>query len=129
VKTSAKLDELPLFVRAGSIVPIGPTEQWANEKPDAPIEIRVYPGADAAFSLYEDEGTNYNYEKGAYSIIPMKWNDRDHKLTIGKREGSYSGMPNQRQFSMIVVKPADSGDPGPEDSMVYDGEALTVHLK
>lgn len=129
VKTSAKLDELPLFVRAGSIVPIGPTEQWANEKPDAPIEIRVYPGADATFSLYEDEGTNYNYEKGAYSIIPMKWKDRDHKLTIGKREGSYSGMPNQRQFSMIVVKPADSSEPGPADPIVYDGEAVTVHLK
>ena len=129
VKTSAKLDELPLFVRAGSIVPIGPTEQWANEKPDAPIEIRVYPGADATFSLYEDEGTNYNYEKGAYSIIPMKWNDRDHKVTIGKREGSYSGMPNQRQFTMIVVKAADSSEPGPPDPIVYDGEAVTVHLK
>ena len=129
VKTSAKLDELPLFVRAGSIIPIGPIEQWANQKPDAPMEIRVYPGADATFSLYEDEGTNYNYEKGAYSIIPMKWNDRDHKLTIGKREGSYSGMPNRRQFSMIVVKPADSSEPGPPDPIVYHGEAVTVHLK
>ena len=80
VRTSAKLDELPLFVRAGSIVPIGPTEQWVNEKPDAPIEFRVYPGADATFSLYEDEGTNYNYEKGAYSIIPVKWNDWDQQV-------------------------------------------------
>ena len=129
VRTSAKLNEMPLFVRAGSIIPIGPTELWANEKPDAPIEIRVFPGADATFSLYDDEGTNYNYEKGAYSIIPMNWNDRSHELTFGKREGSYPGMPNQRLFSVLVVKPADSREMGTPVPVAYDGVAVTVHVK
>ncbi len=128
VRTSAKLDELPLFVRGGSIVPFGPTEQWANEKTDAPIEIRVYPGADATFQLYEDEGTNYNYEKGAYSIIPMRWNERAHELTIGKREGSYSGMPNQRLFSVIVVRPSDSREVGSLKPFPYNGAAVTMHF-
>jgi len=103
IKAAAKLDEMPLFVRAGSIVPLGPTEQWTGEKPDAPIEIRVYPGADATFSLYEGEGTNYNYEKGSYSIIPIQWDDRSRKLTIGKREGGFSGMRSERRFESVVV--------------------------
>jgi alpha-D-xyloside xylohydrolase len=128
VKTAARLDELPLYVRAGSIVPFGPTEEWAGEKPDAPIEIRVYPGADATFSLYEDEGTNYNYERGAYSIISLKWNDRDRELTIGKRKGSFSGMRPERRFSLAMARLGVDDKTEIPKTIFYNGDPVTVHL-
>ena len=84
----APLDQIPVLVKAGSIVPIGPVEQYAGEKPPSDLEIRVYPGADGDFSLYEDEGTNYNYEKGQRSTIHFHWNDKRRELSIGRREWS-----------------------------------------
>ncbi len=128
IKADAKLDEMPLFVRAGSIIPLGPTEQWTGEKPDAPIEFRVYPGADATFSLYEDEGTNYNYEKGSYSIIPIKWNDRRRELTIGKRVGSFSGMRPERRFSLVVAKSAHGGKAAVPVTVEYIGKPVATRL-
>jgi len=92
VAAAAPLDRIPVFVRAGSILPLGPDEEYADQKTNGPIELRVYPGADATFTLYNDEGDNYNYEKGAHSLIPIHWSEAGHTLTIGARAGSYTGM-------------------------------------
>jgi alpha-D-xyloside xylohydrolase len=99
----APLERMPVLVRAGSIVPIGPVEQYAGEKPPNDLEIRVYPGADGDFSLYEDEGTNYNYEKGLRSTIHFHWNDRKRELSMGQRNGQFSGMLQSRQFKIVAV--------------------------
>jgi alpha-D-xyloside xylohydrolase len=99
----APLGRIPVLVRAGSIVPIGPIEQYAGEKLPNDLEIRVYPGADGDFSLYEDEGTNYNYEKGQRSTIHFHWNDRRRELSIGQRDGQFSGMLQSRQFKIVAV--------------------------
>jgi alpha-D-xyloside xylohydrolase len=93
-----------LYVRAGSILPLGPELQYSNEKPADPIELRIYPGADADYTLYEDEGDTYHYEKGAYSTIALHWNDREHTLTIGARDGVFPGMLTERTFQVVMVK-------------------------
>ena len=91
ISANAPVNIMPLYVRAGSIVPLGPVLQYAAEKPEDPIELRVYRGADGKFVLYEDEGDNYNYEKGKHATIPIEWNDASQLLTIGKRFGSIRG--------------------------------------
>ena len=96
---------MPLFVKAGSIIPIGPKVQYATEKKWDNLEIRVYPGADGEFTLYEDENDNYNYEKGIYSTITFKWDDAKKVLTIGDRKGSFPEMLKERKFNIIVVTP------------------------
>ena len=83
------LDILPLYVRAGSIVPMSPVMNYATEKPYAPYEIRVYPGADAKFTIYEDDNETYNYEKGQRATVELVWNDAARTLTVGKRQGSF----------------------------------------
>ena len=100
---AAPLEQIPLLVRAGSIVPIGPVEQYAGEKPATDLEIRVYPGADGDFTLYEDEGTNYSYEKGMRSTIQFHWNDAKRELSIGQRNGQFSGMLRSRRFNVITL--------------------------
>ncbi len=100
VERASTLDLIPLYIKAGSIVPIGPDVQYATEKPWDSLELRVYPGADGTFTLYEDEFDNYNYEQGAYTEIPMTWNDRSRTLTIGARKGSYEGMLQERTFTV-----------------------------
>ena len=98
VTANAPVNILPLYVRAGSIVPLGPVVQYATEKPADPIELRVYRGADGKFTLYEDEGDNYDYEKGKYATIPFDWNEAKQTLTIGKRSGNFPGMLKERAF-------------------------------
>jgi alpha-D-xyloside xylohydrolase len=90
-------------VKAGSIIPVSPSVQYAQEKKWDDLEIRVYPGADGKFVLYEDENDNYNYEKGVYSTITFNWNDKNKTLTIGDRNGSFSGMLNERKFNAVIV--------------------------
>jgi alpha-D-xyloside xylohydrolase len=92
-----------LYVRAGSILPLGPEIEYADQKPADPIELRVYRGANGAFDLYEDEGDNYNYEKGAHSVIPIRWDEASRTLVIGDREGSYPGMPEGHVFNVVWV--------------------------
>jgi alpha-D-xyloside xylohydrolase len=98
----APLDRIPLDVRAGSILPLGPEIEYAGQSAD-PIELRIYPGADGDFSLYEDEGDNYDYQHGAHSIIPIHWDDAARTLTIGARQGSYPGMPAGHTFNVVLV--------------------------
>ena len=99
----APLDRIPLYVRAGSIIPLGPEVEYAEQKPNDPIELRIYAGADGDFNLYEDAGDSYDYEKGEHSIIPVHWDDKTDTVTIGTKEGSYPGMPSQRTFSIVLV--------------------------
>ena len=105
IDAQAPLDRIPLYIKAGSILPLGPEEEYAGQSPDAPIELRIYRGADGSFNLYNDEGDTYDYEKGAYAIIPIHWDDASSTLTLGARTGSYPGMPPQRTFRVVLVGP------------------------
>jgi len=103
IKAEAPLDKIPLFIKAGSIVPMGSIIQYSSEKPADTLEIRVYKGSDAQFDLYEDEGDNYNYEKGKYTIIPFKWNEQSQSLTIEDSKGNYPGSLKNRIFNVVFV--------------------------
>ncbi len=103
VNKEAPIDIIPLYVKAGSILPIGPKVQYATEKKWDDIEIRIYPGADGKFVLYEDEFDNYNYEKGNYLTITFTWNDLEKELAISDRKGSFPGMLNERKFNIVKV--------------------------
>lgn len=130
IDASAPLDRIPLYVKAGSIIPMGPEVEYARQKPDAPIELRVYTGAEAHFDLYEDQGDTYNYEKGARATIPIDWNDASHTLTIGAREGSYPGMPSRRTFDVVFVGEGHGAGgevtSNADRSVSYNGTAVTV---
>jgi alpha-D-xyloside xylohydrolase len=104
VAAEARIETLPLFVRAGSIVPLGPELQYAAEKPADPIELRVYPGADGAFTLYEDENDGYAYEKGVHATIAFRWNDARRQLTLEERQGQFPGMLKSRTFRVVLVR-------------------------
>lgn len=103
INKEVPIDIMPLFVKTGSIIPIGPKVQYATEKKWDNLEIRIYPGADGKFVLYEDENDNYNYEKGVYSVITFKWDNTKKTLTIGKRKGSFPGMLETRIFRLVIV--------------------------
>lgn len=130
VSSPATIERIPLHVRAGSILPLGPVKTYAAEKPEDPIELRVYRGADGTFTLYEDEGTNYRYESGAFSEIPLTWDDDSGTLTIGARRGSFPGMVEQRRFRVVWVRPGHGSGAeaaGTADTeVVYTGAPLTV---
>ena len=124
-------DELPLYVKAGTILPIGPEVQYAAEKPWDDLQIRVYTGADGFFTLYEDEGDGYGYENGACSTITFDWDDTDGILTIGPRQGSYPGMIAGRTFRIVLVRPGfGTGlDNSSSDREVkYSGEKVSVDM-
>jgi alpha-D-xyloside xylohydrolase len=124
---AAPIEILPLYVRAGSIIPYGPEVQSAMEKDD-PMELRVYRGADGAFTLYEDEGDNYNYEKGFYATIPFKWDEKAKRLTIGAREGQFPGMLEKRTFRVVWVAPGHGvgldSTPMVDVEAAYDGHEI-----
>lgn len=132
VEREVPMSIMPLYVKAGSIIPMGPFVQFASEKKHDNLEIRVYDGADADFTLYEDENDNYNYEKGKYSTIKFKWDNRDQKLTIENRKGNFDGMLKTRTFSIIRVNEKSGGDiqftKSPSKVVKYDGSELVVKL-
>ena len=119
IAAAAPLAHSPLYIKAGSILPLGPDVQYANENQYDNLDLVVYPGADASFTLYEDEGDSYNYEKGQYSTIQLAWNDRAKTLTIGKRTGNFPGMKASRTFKVKVIG-------GIEKTITYSGKAITV---
>ena len=121
LELSTSLNRVPMFVRAGSILPLGPEMQYTGEKPWDNLEIRLYPGTDGTFMLYEDEGDTYNYERGIYSTIPFHWNDRSHTLTIGHRQGQYPGMLTNRKFTVVMPN-------GTSQTVNYNGKEVTVQL-
>lgn len=118
------LKSVPIYVKAGSILPIGPDVQYATEKPWDNLEIRVYPGADGEFTLYEDEFDNYNYEKGAYSTITFKWDDSSRTLSVGDRKGTFPGMLDGRKFRVRIM----DGKNTPVKEATYDGAGIAVRL-
>jgi alpha-D-xyloside xylohydrolase len=132
ITSEASLSTIPLFVKAGSIVPMGKFMQYSNEKSTDTLEIRVYTGSDGKFDLYEDEGTNYNYEKGAYSIIPFEWSEKKQTLIIGKRQGSYNGLLENRIFKIVWVDESNGLGIEISDSFIplkYKGEKIEIRKK
>lgn len=132
IEAEAPLERLPLFVRAGAILPMGPVIQWDGEKPCDPVEVRVYPGADGSFTLYEDAGDGYDYERGAYSTISMSWQEKAQRLMIGERRGTFPGILPKRTFRVVVVSPGRGTgiEPvGRADAEVrYEGKGLSLRL-
>jgi alpha-D-xyloside xylohydrolase len=130
IQADAPLARMPLFVRAGSIVPTGPVQEYVDQKPDAALTIVVYTGADGQFSLYEDDGRSYGYEKGQFSRIPLSWNEASGELQIGAREGQFPGMQATRTVHVRWVsgprEDAGSLEPATDATVQYDGKAITV---
>ncbi len=133
IDSPAPIETLPLYVRAGSIVPMGPFLQYASEKAADPLELRIYPGANGRFVLYEDANDSYNYEKGEYATIEFEWNNGSRTLTISDRKGSFPGMPAERTFNIVLVG-RDHGTgvdicPQPDTTVKYDGRKLELSVK
>jgi alpha-D-xyloside xylohydrolase len=130
VEKSAPIDIIPLYVRAGSIVPWGPDVQYATEKKWDNLEIRIYPGANGMFKLYEDEFDNYNYEKGAYTEITFRWNDKTKVLSIDDRKGKFKNMLMSRKFNVVIVNGKSvmdtSGSSAERKSITYTGKRTSL---
>lgn len=128
----APYEQMPAFVKAGSIVPFGPALQYTSEKPADTITLNIYTGADASFNLYEDEGTNYNYEKEAYTVIPIKYSEATKTITIGDCKGSFNGMLSKRIFRINVITPAKTKsldfDAKCDKQVFYQGKRLLVKI-
>lgn len=126
IKRETPLDIQPVYVKAGSILPWGPNVQYATERKWDNLEIRIYPGADADFTFYEDENDNYNYEKGKFSEIKFHWNDKAKTLSIGDRKGDFKGMLSNRKFNLVL---APSGiEPANGTSVAYNGKKKSIKL-
>lgn len=125
---------MPMYVRQGTIIPWGPNVQYSEQSNWDNLEIRIYPGADGEFTLYEDERDNYNYEKGQFSEIPFTWNDATQTLTIGKRQGEFNGMLQNRTFRIVLVDPSNSLGLGIKQSVrfskevAYSGNEVSVKI-
>lgn len=132
INKETPFDIIPLYVKAGSILPFGPLVQYAEEKKWDNLEIRLYPGADGKFVLYEDENDNYNYEKGAYSTINFNWDDKKKTLTIGDRSGSFPGMLAERKFNIVIVAKNNgvgiSNEEAPGKVVNYSGGKVVIKL-
>jgi alpha-D-xyloside xylohydrolase len=129
-KTPLKI--MPLYVRAGSILPLGPESDYSNQHPDDAITLRIYRGADASYTLYDDDGTTYDYEKGAFSKIALHWDDDTRTLSIGARKGQFTGMPKQRDFRIVFVREShgagEAVDSSADRTIHYDGAAQTLQF-
>ena len=130
IDADAPLERIPLYIRAGSIIPLGPEIEYTSEKPAGPIELRIYKGADGTFDLYQDAGDSYDYEKGAHSVIPMRWSESTKTLTIGDRNGEYPGMPASIQIKIIWVSAGHGASTAPvanpDKTVDYNGTAISV---
>lgn len=132
INADAPQDKIPVFVKAGSIVPMGKFMQYTSEKPMDTLEVRIYTGADGQFTLYNDEGNNYNYEKGKYTVIPFKWNEGQQTLSIDKQQGGYTGALKKRVLNIVWVNESNGNgiEISPEaKTVVYTGEKITVSRK
>ena len=133
IQADAPFERMPLFVRSGSILPVGPEMQHVDEKPGAPLTLVVYAGANGEFSLYEDDGTSLGYQRGAFSRIPFRWDESSGVLTIGAREGKWPGMAERRQFNLRLVSSARpsalDSDRKADATVQYDGAQQQVKLR
>jgi len=130
VSKQTPLDISPLYVKAGAILPLGPSVQYAGEKKWDDLEIRIYPGANGKFVLYEDENDSYNYEKGVYTTISFDWDDKKRALIISDRNGSFPGMLNERKFNIVIVSANKGGGENraaqPDKEITYSGKKLAI---
>ena len=128
----APYEQIPVFVPEGAIIPFGPKMQWSDEKPAELINLYVYAGRDGSFQLYEDEGTNYNYEQGRYATIDIRYDDANKTLTFSQRKGTFNGMLRQRRFNVVYITPdapALLNLDNPVGRMVtYKGREVTLNL-
>lgn len=127
IKAKADLETMPLFVRSGSIIPIGPVIQHSSEKIDRPLNLKIYPGADAEFLLYDDEGDSYHYEKGAYATMLVEWDNKNNTLTLNERIGTYNGMSKKMGLCITLVN-KDSNNKNQEKIVHYLGEKTIVRF-
>ncbi len=131
IEKETPIDILPLYIKAGSIIPFGPEVQYANEK-IGPLTVRIYPGADATFTFYDDERDNYNYEDGSFATFEMKWDDKSQTFTIEAQNGNYEGMPESRKISIVKVSTGKGvGIPSNEitpQELIYTGEKIELKL-
>ena len=126
----APYEKMPLFVRGGSIIPLGGDIQYASQKSDEPVTIMVYAGRDGDFVIYEDEDVNYNYERGLFSKIPLSYDDKTSTLTIGEREGSFPGMQQKRSFNVVKVDANHPANPLKAKGKLveYSGKKTSINL-
>lgn len=133
ISANAPIDRMPLYVKAGSIIPTGPEIQFTAEKPADPITLYVFTGSDASFSLYEDENVNYNYEQDKYAVIPFNYDEAKHTLTIGRRVGAFPDMTEKRSFQIVWVNASRPVGvqlfTQPKQVVDYSGELLTVSME
>jgi alpha-D-xyloside xylohydrolase len=132
IKTAAPLDKIPLFVKAGSIIPMGKFVQYASQKSADTLEVRIYKGAYGKFDLYEDQGDNYSYEKGNYTIVPFKWDEQRQVLTIGERQGNYPNCLKKRIFNVVFVNETngfDITDSNLKRYVYYSGKNIVLKFK
>jgi alpha-D-xyloside xylohydrolase len=132
ITADAPYEQMPVFVKAGSIIPFGPELQYTTEKPADTITLNIYTGADASFELYEDEGANYNYEKGSFSIITIKYNEATKTVTISDRKGTFNGMLQKRTFRINIITPNATKRLDPDakgdKEVLYEGKKLVIKL-
>lgn len=132
IEADAPLDHIPLFVRAGSIIPMGPQIEYAAEDPAGPIELRIYPGSDGDFNLYEDSGDGYDYQHGQRSVIPIHWDDHNSILTVGNREGAFPGIVKDRTFHIVLVSAGHGGgiavSSTADKDIAYEGAKIEIKL-
>jgi alpha-D-xyloside xylohydrolase len=130
IEADAPYESLPLYARAGSILPMGPELEYTDEKPADPVTLWVYTGADASFELYEDDGVSYGYERGAFSTIPLAWDEDTGTLSVGERTGSFPGMLQERTFRVVFVSPGrplgHASDPAGARELAYDGARVSL---
>lgn len=133
IQADAPYTDIPLFVRAGSILPCGPELQYTEEKPADPIRLFVYTGSDGSFTLYEDENVNYNYEQGKFAMIPVNYGEKNRTLTIGERQGEFAGMLATRTFEIVWIGPQKPSGldfrAQPDETVTYNGTQLVVKMK
>jgi len=133
ITAEAPYSDIPIFIKEGAIVPCGPLMEYTTEKPADPIRLFVVMGKDGEFTLYEDENTNYNYEEGKFTLIPITYNESTGILKIGKRQGKFEGMLETRTFEVIKImegaNKAISFGSAPDEVLTYNGDEVTVKLK
>jgi alpha-D-xyloside xylohydrolase len=132
INRDVPFDIIPLYIKAGSILPIGPSVQYASEKKWNELELRIYPGADGKFVLYEDENDNYNYEKGIFSTINCNWDDKKKLLIINERKGNFPGMLQSRTFNIVMISKDKAGGENtvanPDKVVNYTGKKTSVQF-
>jgi len=132
MEVQSPIETMPLYVKAGSIIPMGPDIEYATEKPGAPIELRVYAGANGSFEYYEDENDGYNYEKGAFTTFKISWNDKTRSLTMGDTHGKFVGMLKSHTFHVVMVNDAHGSNVAETEkmdkTMTYSGKLLNIKL-